>query len=239
MWQYNYDYLSHGLHGFKYIDKKRGKNGKWQYIYPDSAEGKRIDAGRRTEEGMNHPLTNPNRSLLYGRTPGSSVPTSKPNITKNRKTSNDTASTSSKSGGSAKDAIKNLGTDVAGKLKGAYDKTLNSEEFKAYQKDKRAREEFNENEREIFDTAWSMYARAGQKNSPQEQEQVRKEEYEKYISELKTKYPADLVEFIDRSVKRSYEENEKRWKEEQKRVNSILEKQNKNGFSTRVETSGR
>lgn len=33
MWQYNYDYLSHSIKGHKYIDRKMGKNGKWQYIY--------------------------------------------------------------------------------------------------------------------------------------------------------------------------------------------------------------
>lgn len=34
MWGYNYEYLCHGIKGFKYIDKKKGSNGKWTYIYP-------------------------------------------------------------------------------------------------------------------------------------------------------------------------------------------------------------
>lgn len=33
MWHYNFDYLSHGTNGYKYIDKYRGKNGKWNYVY--------------------------------------------------------------------------------------------------------------------------------------------------------------------------------------------------------------
>ena len=33
MWHYNFDYLSHGMNGYKYIDKYRGKNGKWNYVY--------------------------------------------------------------------------------------------------------------------------------------------------------------------------------------------------------------
>lgn len=133
MWEYNYDYLSHGLRGYKYIERKRGKNGKWQYVYPDSAEGERIDAGRRVEEGINHPLTNPNRALLYGRTPGASVPKTKPSIARNGKASDNTATTTSpKTGTSSKEAVKNLGTEIAGKFKDAYDKTLGSEDFKKY-----------------------------------------------------------------------------------------------------------
>jgi len=34
MWQYNYDYLCHGVKGYKYIDRKMGKNGRWIYTYP-------------------------------------------------------------------------------------------------------------------------------------------------------------------------------------------------------------
>lgn len=34
MWEYNYDYLCHGIKGHKYIDRKMGKNGKWIYTYP-------------------------------------------------------------------------------------------------------------------------------------------------------------------------------------------------------------
>ncbi len=155
MWEYNYNYLAHGLRGYKYIERKRGKNGKWQYIYPDSAEGKRIDAGRRAEEGINRPLTNPNRALLYGRTPGASVPKIKPSITRNGKASDNTVTTTSpKTSASSKEAIKNLGAEITGKLKDAYDKTLGSEDFKKYRDQKNfeaAVKEIDDENKKILD----------------------------------------------------------------------------------------
>lgn len=167
MWEYNYDYLAHGLRGYKYIERKRGKNGKWQYIYPDFAEGKRIDAGRRVEEGINHPLTNPNRALLYGRTPGVSIPKTKPNITRNGKASDNTVTTTSpKTSASSKEAVKNLGAEITGKLKDAYDKTLGSEDFKKYKEYKPKR---NDILRNLRDTIWNA-ARA--KNDQERQQNI-------------------------------------------------------------------
>ena len=37
MWEYNYEYISHGISGHKYIKRERGKKGKWIYTYPSES----------------------------------------------------------------------------------------------------------------------------------------------------------------------------------------------------------
>lgn len=240
MWEYNYDYLSHGLRGYKYIERKRGKNGKWQYIYPDSTEGKRIDAGRRVEEGINRPLTNPNRALLYGRTPGASVPKTKPSITRNGKASDNTAGvTSPKTGTNSKEAVKNLGTEIAGKLKDAYDKTLNNEEFKKYQAFKKYEKEHDE---ELFYDVLLKTMKAEEMIERGRQGEG-KALLENAVQDIVKKYGVTAgKEVKDRAERRLYDmknhpvtgvslPDPTDYDALKKEVDDILKKQNKNGYS--------
>ena len=274
MWQYNYEYLCHGIKGYKYIDRKMGKNGKWIYTYPGERGHRtplRTETGAKmkfrplltpemvsfdlnTKEVLSHPEnhnwdnkgywagvkkdyqlseesrkgdTKPTTNL--GKEPLKKSPAPKPE---------DDSEVAKAVGALIGNAAKDLNSKITGAVKNSktYKETLGDEDFKAWQKDYRARKEFAENEREIFRKANSLYADGRYKNNRQEQEQTLKEEYEKYISELKKKYPEDLVDWVDQNVKRSFEENERRWKQNQKHINDVLENQNKNGFSMKIET---
>lgn len=52
MWEYNYDYLCHGLRGFKYIKREKGKNGKWVYTYPDSSTASTKSVSNTQKEAL-------------------------------------------------------------------------------------------------------------------------------------------------------------------------------------------
>jgi len=86
MWHYNFDYLCHGMNGYKYIDKYRGKNGKWNYVYEgQKARERGIAKSKQTtrnmilrqlsEEGIKNPITGPAKYYDYLRT--GKVPESK------------------------------------------------------------------------------------------------------------------------------------------------------------------
>lgn len=79
MWHYNFDYLSHGMNGYKYIDKYRGKNGKWNYVYEgQKAREKGVAKSKQTtrnlilnklaEEARKNPITGPSKYYNYLRT---------------------------------------------------------------------------------------------------------------------------------------------------------------------------
>lgn len=280
MWQYNYDYLCHGIKGHKYIDRKMGKNGKWIYTYPGDKPSYggsghrtplRTETGAKmkfypgltpemvsfdlhTKEVLSHPEnhnwnnkgywegvkkdyqlreesrkgnTKPTTNL--GKEPLKKSPAQKPE---------ENPEVAKAVGALIGNAAKDLNSKITEAVKNSktYKETLGDEDFKAWQKDKQLREEFEENRRKFFNEADLLYSKGRWKNNRQEQEQTLKEEYEKYISELKKKYPEDLVERLDRSVKRNYEENERYWKQKKKEVNDILKNQDKNGFSMKIET---
>lgn len=281
MWEYNYDYLCHGIKGHKYIDRQMGKNGKWIYTYPGDKPSYggsghrtplRTETGAKmkfrplltpemvsfdlhTKEVLSHPEnhnwdnkgywegvkkdyqlreesrkgnTKPTTNL--GKEPLKKSPAQKPE---------ENPEVAKAVGALIGNAAKDLNSKITGAVKNSktYKETLGDEDFKAWQKDKQLREEFEKKRSEFFNKASLLYADGRLKKNRQEQEQFLKEEYERYISELKKKYPEDLVERFDRGVKYNYEENERYWKEQRKKVNDILKNQDKNGYSMTIETS--
>lgn len=274
MWQYNYDYLCHGIKGHKYIDRKMGKNGRWIYTYPGERGHRtplRTETGAKmkfrplltpemvsfdlhTKEVLSHPENHnwDNKGYWEGvkkdyqlreeSRKGNTKPTTnlgkEPLKKSTAQKPEENPEVAKAVGALIGNAAKDLNSKITGAVKNSktYKETLGDEDFKAWQKDKQLREEFEENRRKFFNEADLLYSKGRWKNNRQEQEQTLKEEYEKYISELKKKYPEDLVERLDRSVKRNYEENERYWKQKKKEVNDILKNQDKNGFSMKIET---
>lgn len=85
MWKYNYEYVCHGLRGFKYIKREKGKNGKWIYTYPYNAS--EAD-GRRDMNNVKQPQNaNPN-STTQSSMPKSSKMESNKESTKEKITNN-------------------------------------------------------------------------------------------------------------------------------------------------------
>lgn len=281
MWEYNYDYLCHGIKGHKYIDRQMGKNGKWIYTYPGDKPSYggsghrtplRTETGAKmkfrplltpemvsfdlhTKEVLSHPENHnwDNKGYWEGvkkdyqlreeSRKGNTKPTTnlgkEPLKKSTAQKPEENPEVAKAVGALIGNAAKDLNSKITGAVKNSktYKETLGDEDFKAWQKDKQLREEFEENRRKFFNEANLLYSKGRWKKNRQEQEQTLKEGYERYISELKKKYPEDLVERLDQNVKRNYEENERYWEEQKKKVNDILKNQDKNGYSMTVETS--
>lgn len=133
MWEYNYEYLAHGVKGFKYIDRT-WKNGKWVYTYPNTVTHPGI-VGNSTafEDKANSLRKSPGESVkvLVGQTPGRRAKELSKPTTRASKAAQQPTTSGVKQ---LQNIAKKVGSNLSDQAKNAYNKTLGSDEFKEYQR---------------------------------------------------------------------------------------------------------